>query len=301
MKRAFDEKPHSIGKLRRLEHPNFVTGHGAMYNVDCLDLFSAVKDNSIDCIFADPPFNLGKNYGTRVIQDRLSQEDYLKWTKTWLSECARVLKPGGSLFIYHIPQWLILIGTYLNTLDSMQFRDWIAIKMKNGFPIRNRLHPAHYGLLYYVKRGKRFKFHVVRTPSPVCRHCGGLIRDYGGYKRKYKKLKGNKNVPLIQLDDVWDDTTPNIHRKSRPKGINELPVVISERVMLISTNKGDVFLDPFVGGGSTLYVAETNDRYWIGSEIGKTKYAIKRILEAPQAIACTVLPKKLHSVFQEVE
>jgi site-specific DNA-methyltransferase (adenine-specific) len=73
-----------------------------LLHADCLQLFGEIKDNVLDCIFADPPFNLGKNYGARSIRDNLPTSEYFAWTQQWVSECVRVLKPGGSLFIYHI-------------------------------------------------------------------------------------------------------------------------------------------------------------------------------------------------------
>ena len=273
-----------------------VTKKGMLYQGDCLALLKKLKSNSIDCIFADPPFNLGKNYGSNKVTDQLPEEKYLEWTHCWLSECARVLKPGGSLFIYHVPKWLVQISNYLNRLENLDFRHWIAIKMKNGFPVRGRLHPAHYGLLYYTKQGRKKKFHIVRVPSPVCRHCGELIRDYGGYRKKYKT--NNQNIPLIQLADIWDDVSPNIHRKSRPKTINELPLVIPERAILMSTNKGDIVLDPFAGGGGTLSVAEINGRYWIGSELGTTTHASRRILMETKLLKKEVEPpNKIRNIF----
>ena len=271
------------------------TNKGTLFEGDCLALLSKIKPNSIDCIFADPPFNLGKDYGSRKVGDQLAEKEYIDWTHSWLSECVRVLKPGGSLFVYHIPKWLINISNYLATLEEMEFRHWIAIRMKNGFPIRGRLHPAHYGLLYYVKKGRKNKFHVVRTPSPTCRHCGELIRDYGGYRKKYRTNK--QNIPLIQIADVWDDISPNIHRKGRPKAVNELPSAIPERAILISTNKGDIVFDPFAGGGISLITAELNERYWLGSELGTTSYAPTRILKETKSMQQTAFPAKIKSVF----
>jgi site-specific DNA-methyltransferase (adenine-specific) len=272
------------------------TARGALYHADCLDLLAATKDKSVDCIFADPPFNLGKQYGSQKAKDERPKIDYEHWTRRWVSESVRVLKPGGSLFIYHIPKTLIHIASYLNNFDEMEFRNWIAIKMKNGFPSRNRLHAAHYGMLYYVKRGRRAKFRVLRDPSPTCRHCDGLLRDYGGYIDKYRK--NGDNVPLIRLADVWDDINPNIHCKNRPKSINELPSLISERVIRMSTKKDDVVLDLFVGGGSTLSMAQHHGRYWIGSEIGSTAYARRRILKEPGARKRVNVPAKINRLFR---
>jgi site-specific DNA-methyltransferase (adenine-specific) len=271
------------------------TEFGALYHGDCMDVIRRIKDNSIDCVFADPPFNLGKNYGSLVVADSKPESQYFEWMKGWISECVRVLKPGGTLFVYHIPRWLIPLGAYLNNCDEMEFRHWIAIKMKNGFPIRHRLHPAHYGLLYYVKRGRKFRFNVCRHPSPQCRHCGELIRDYGGYKKKYKT--DHNDIPLIQLADVWDDVSPNIHRKNRPRAVNELPSVVPERAILMATRKNDLLLDPFVGGGISLGIAERNGRYWIGCELGTTANAIARIVDEPAASIRRDAPERVQRVF----
>jgi len=272
------------------------TSKGALYQADCLDLLKMIKEDSIDCIFADPPFNLGKDYGTARIQDKFHSVIYMNWTREWLDECVRILKPGGSMFIYHMPHRQLPIWNHLNTFEEMQFRNWIAIKMKNGFPVTNRLHPAHYGLLYFVKKGRKAKFHVVRHPSPICRHCGGLIRDYGGYRKKYRV--DSEQIPLVRIADIWDDVSPQIHKKKRPKSINELPTIISERAILLSTNKGDIVLDPFAGGASTLSAAEKHNRYWIGCELGITVHAKRRLVEDSEAKQRKRIPKQVRRVFK---
>jgi site-specific DNA-methyltransferase (adenine-specific) len=272
------------------------TARGALYRIDCLNLLARTKDKSVDCVFADPPFNLGKHYGSNKVRDERPSGEYLHWTRRWVSECVRVLKPGGSLFVYHIPKTLIEIGAYLNYFDDMEFRNWIAIKMKNGFPSTNRLHAAHYGMLYYIKRGKRSRFRVLRYPTPTCRHCHGLLRDYGGYIEKYRT--NGEDVPLIRIADVWDDVNPNIHHKNRPKSINELPSVIPERIILMATKKDDVILDPFAGGGGTLSMAERHERYWVGSEIGSTVHACTKILNEPRVKKRATVPSRINRLFR---
>jgi site-specific DNA-methyltransferase (adenine-specific) len=290
--------PRTAGGSLPFIAPALISAKGVLYQADCLTILPGIESNSVDCVFADPPFNLGKDYGSRNAADRMSDQEYWAWTARWILECTRILKPGGSLFIYHLPRWLVRIGGFLDSMDNMQFRNWIAIKMKNSFPVKNRLHPAHYGLLYYVKPGRKSKFHVLRMPSPVCRHCGKLIRDYGGYQKKYKTVAGNSKVPLIRLADVWDDTGPNIHRKSRPKAVNELPLSIPERAIQMSTNRGDIVFDPFAGGGSTLHAAEKNGRYWLGCEIGTTTYARDRLMGQAQASERTTAPRKITGVLR---
>src|SRR5438552_2439498 len=105
-------------------------------------------------------------------------------------------------------------------------------------------------------------FNRVRLPIPTCRHCGRDIKDYGGH-RKYLNPAG------LNLTDFWDDTSPARHQKDKSRWhINELKPMIPERCIRISTNPGDIILDPFGGGGSTYVCAERLERRWVGVEIG---------------------------------
>ena len=110
----------------------------------------------------------------------MAERDYVEWCKLWIDDCIRVLKPGGSFFLYNIPKWNILLGAYLME-RGLTFRHWIAVSIKFGLPIGGRLYPAHYSLLYYGK-GKPKTFRSTRTPIQTCRHCGGEVKDYGGHR-----------------------------------------------------------------------------------------------------------------------
>src|SRR5579863_5532032 len=85
--------------------PTFSTSRGALYQTDCLNLLDSIRDESIHTVFADPPFNLGKDYGRGAQADELQVGDYLSWCKSWIDECIRVVRPGGAIFIYNLPQW----------------------------------------------------------------------------------------------------------------------------------------------------------------------------------------------------
>jgi site-specific DNA-methyltransferase (adenine-specific) len=239
--------------------PAFSTHLGAVYNTDCMHLLAAIKDESVDCVFADPPFNLGKDYGNGSRKDSLPTAEYLDWCFRWIDECVRVIKPGGAIFIYSLPQWAYHFSVHVES-HGMLFRHWIAVSMKGTFPRGRKLYPAHYALLYFTK-GTPGTFNRLRLPVPKCRHCGGDIKDYGGH-RKYLNPLG------LNLTDFWDDTAPARHRKFKARWhINELKPMIPARCIEMSTVKGDVVLDPFGGGGSTFEAAEKLFRYWIGSEI----------------------------------
>ena len=278
----------------------FINSKGVLIQDDCLNVMAKIKSNSIDCIFADPPFNIKKSYHDTNYKDNMAKLQYEHWVEEWLQESVRIIKPGGSLFVYHMPSYLIKIAAFLNARPEMIFKNWIALSMKNGFPIKKKLHPAHYGLLYYVKNGAETTFNVVRTKVATCRNrkCNLLQKDYGGYRNKFKKYEDEDGVPWIQISDFWEDTRPVRHYKNRPVRINELPYEIPERAISLSTKKGDVVFDPFGGSGSTYFAACVNNRNWIGSEVGNCSYIIQRLLGFETNLMQT-FPKKIMNVFHK--
>ncbi|PKN52368.1 MAG: site-specific DNA-methyltransferase [Deltaproteobacteria bacterium HGW-Deltaproteobacteria-13] len=249
--------------------PFLSTQHGVLFDRDCLKVMSIMRSETIDCVFADPPFNLGKDY-KNGFNDKVAAVEYFEWCRQWINECSRLLKPGGAFFLYGTPELAIQFASVMN--QRLTFRHWIAITMKGTYSRGKKLYPAHYALLYYT-RGEPRIFNKVRIPIPVCRHCGKEIKDYGGHRNKL-------NPAGLNLTDFWDDTSPNRHKryKVRP-GVNELKLMIPERAILISTEPGDLVFDPFGGGGTTFQAAEANHRNWIGTELFDCNYIECRLNE----------------------
>ena len=262
---SFDVTPFVLNGTR----PNYTTALGALFAGDCVQVLKKIRAEVVDTVFADPPFNLGKVYGENTTDD-LPEQEYLDWCKTWVSECARTLKPGGSLFIYNLPKWNIPIGAYLGEL-GLEFRHWISIEISACLQIPVRLHPSHYSLLYYSK-GKPKTFRRIRTPILKCRHCGGEVKDYGGHRDAM-------NPNGVTLKDVWTDIPPVRHWKfkSQSRRANALSTKILDRVVEMSTVPGDVVLDPFGGSGTTFVVCEAKERRWLGIEIDYAQEIIERL------------------------
>ncbi|MBS4207128.1 site-specific DNA-methyltransferase [Bacillus sp. FJAT-50079] len=246
--------------------PVFTTELGELYNEDSLSLIKSLPKESVDLIFADPPFNLNKTYESNI-NDKLTKEEYLKWTEEWILGCIKLLKEGGSFFIWNLPLWNTYSAEILN--KHLNLRHWIAVDIKYSLPIANKLYPSHYSLLYYIKGEKPNTFNQERLPLEICKRCGGDIKDYGGYKDKLNE-KG------LTLPDVWKDISPVRHRKYKTRGSNQLPVNLLERIISMASNEGDVVFDPFGGSGTTYIVSEILKRQWIGSEIGPCDLIIKR-------------------------
>jgi len=256
----------------------YTTASGCLYRGDCLEFLGTIADESVATFFADPPFNLSKDYGSNG-SDNIPDADYLNWCEKWLGEGVRALAPGGALFVYNLPKWLMPLGTYLGSLGGMTFKHWIAIDKAHSLPIPNRLSTSHYGLLYFIKgdRPRVFDRDAVRIPIQVCRHCGREVKDYGGHK-KYLNPKG------LNLSDVWDDIPPVRHKRYKTRQANQLAPVILERIILLSTRPGDLVCDPFAGAGTTAYVAEKLGRRWISYELNDCEPAKCRLDELANGV-----------------
>jgi len=252
-------------KPLRLE---FKTRLGKLYRGDCISLLNKMESESVDLVFADPPFNLDKFYASKM-NDNLRADEYLEWCKEWALECARVLKYGGSLFIWNLPKWNLVIGNYLS--HFLTFRHLIAVDIKYRLPIAGRLYPSHYSLLYFCKGEKPKTFHPDRLPMEVCPECVTDLKDYGGYKDRM-------NPKGINLTDVWYDIPPVRHAKyKKRKEANELSIKLLDRVLEMASNDGDVVFDPFGGSGTTYVMAELKRRKWVGIELGPTDVIKKRL------------------------
>lgn len=245
----------------------YETELGRLYQGDCLDLMQNMDSDSVDLIFADPPFNLNKLYPSKI-DDNLKSDQYHRWCEKWADECIRILKPGGSFFIWNLPKWNIHMSGYLNR--QLTFRHWISVDIKYTLPIKGRLYPSHYSLLYYCKGERVTKFHPDRLPMSICPYCVGDLKDYGGYKHKM-------NPDGINITDVWLDISPVRHKKYKKRnGSNELSIKLLDRIIEMASNEGNTVFDPFGGSGTTYAVSEIKKRKWIGIEIGPVEDIITR-------------------------
>lgn len=225
-----------------------------IYNKDCLNVLSGLQKNSVDMVFADPPFNLGKKYNK--YKDIMLDSEYIVWCGEWIKECCRILKDNGNLFIHNIPLWLMYYSEILNKTD-MVFRHWIVWDAPT-FPMGKSLQPNHYGILWYSK-SKKSKVYELRYPHKRDKS-GRLIKDYGG------KIGGIHPFGAL-VSDVWTD----IHRvkHKRDKHPCQLPIHLLDRILLLSTDVNDIVLDPFMGVGTTGLSCKRLNRNFIGIDIDK--------------------------------
>ena len=224
---------------------------------DCLLLLKEMPSDSIDVVFADPPFNLKKRYNR--YKDSLELIEYIDWCEKWLTEIIRITKPTGSIFVHNIPKWLTFYVGILN--QYAYFKHWIVWNAPSS-PMGKSLQPNHYGILFYTKQSNNTKIYELRMPHERERKTTFLRKDYGG-----KKGGLHPFGPLVS--DVWSDIHRIKHAKYRNEHPCQLPIHLLERIILLTTDQYDIVFDPFIGTGTTAVAAKKLNRKFIGFELAQ--------------------------------
>jgi len=219
---------------------------------DCIEEMRNLPSNIIDLAFADPPYNLKKDYG--LYGDSNSPSDYLEWTEKWLFEIIRLLKPEGSFYLLNLPKWTIHHAVFL---DQFLYRQntiaWDALSTPRG-----KIMPAHYSLLYYTKSKLNYTYNQLMSKHNWS-HCA-----------REKCIEERKTSSLSEepFSDIWTNIYRVKHRgKRHEQHPTQLPLVFMERIILTSSNEGNLIFDPFLGVGTTAIAAKLLQRDYIGIEI----------------------------------
>ena len=213
---------------------------------DALVLFNAIESESIDLIIADPPYNLGKDYGNN--QDLKGFDEYLDFTKSWLAQAKRVLKPEGSIYVFMGVRFISYIYHILDRELGMFFNSWIVWHYTQGIGKTRGFSPRHDDILLFNK-SSNFVFNLddVRVPQ------------------KYYRLRNNMRG--ANPSDVWRFSHVHYSEPNRQNHPTQKPEGLIERMVLPSSNRGGIVLDPFSGSGTTLRVCQQLGRDAIGFEI----------------------------------
>lgn len=223
---------------------------------DALEILKQYPDNSIDLVFADPPYNLNKEY--QAYDDEHAEEEYIKWCNKWLQKYARILKPTGSLYVLNLPRWTMYHAKLLN--QHLFFQNWIVWDAMSE--PRGKVMPAHYGLLLYTKHPVNFTFNYSKVKKLDARYY--CLRSSCIRKRKAEGV--DDKMPLT---DIWWDIHRIKHRRDRDSHPCQLPEDLMERIIQLSSNKNDVVLDAFSGAGTTPVTAVKLGRQYVAIDIDK--------------------------------
>lgn len=256
-----------------MKKPIFADGDKyKLFQGNCLDILKQYKEDTFDCIFADPPYLLSNNgftchSGKRTNVNKGSWdvskgiESDLEFHKSWISACKRILKPTGTIWISGTYHSIYLCGSVLQLLGFQLLNDICWFKSNAPPNISCRYFTSSHETILWAKKDKKTK------------HCFNYTLMKNGIWTE-DKLKN----PKKQMRTVWSITSSKKNEKKIGKHPTQKPIDLLKRIILASTKEGDLILDPFSGSSTTGVVAYMLNRKFVGIEIEK-KYidlSIKR-------------------------
>lgn len=214
---------------------------------DAIEEMKKLPDNSVRLIVTDPPYNLNKNYGNN--QDKLEFDEYLDFSRQWLREAARVSTDDGTIYVFMGMRYISYIYNILEQELGMTFNSWITWFYTQGIGKIKGFSPRHDDILMFTKDPKKFVFHLddIRVPQK--------------FYRSVNNMRG------ANPGNVWEFSHMHYCNKNRKKHPTQKPEGLFERMVLASSNRGDIVLDPFVGSGTALRVCQQTGRKGIGIDI----------------------------------
>ena len=233
---------------------------------DCLDVLGNMKSNTIDLVFADPPYGIGKDFG--ISKDSfLNVNEYLNWSISWIDECMRVLKPGGTMYFMSSTQFMPALDRYVDD-NYFVINRIVWIYDSSGVQSKSKFGSLYEPILM-VTHNKNVNY--------TFNYQDILIEAKTGAKRKlidYRKTPPTPYNVMKVPGNVWDFSRVRFKMDEYENHPSQKPEALLERVILASSNKGDIVLDPFSGSFTTSSVAVRLGRKAIGIDINPDYYKI---------------------------
>lgn len=257
-------------------HPN-----GKLFQGDAADWLASLPPESVDMIFADPPYNLNKAEWDSFE----SQEAYIRWSLSWIEPAARALKPTGSMFVCGFSEIL----ADLKHPASKFFRGcrWLVWHYKNKANLGHDWGRSHESILHF-RKSSRFRLNVDAVRIPYGNHTLKYPSHPQAITSQYGHGRQNENWtphPLgAKPKDVLEiPTTCNGMGEKTPHPTQK-PEELLRRMVLAASQAGDLVLDPFSGSGTTVVVAEQLGRKWMGCDLNLeyNQWAVHRIESVPK-------------------
>jgi site-specific DNA-methyltransferase (adenine-specific) len=233
-------------------------------------LSNEVSDNSVDLIFVDPPYNIGKNFNGQ--KDRwATDEDYLNWCYKWIDLCIRKIKANGSMYIMTSTQFMPFFDIFIRKKMTILSR-LIWYYDSSGVQAKNYFGSMYEPILFCVKNRENYTFNADEI----------LVEAKTGAKRKL--IDYRKNPPQVYSSEkvpgnVWEFARVRYRMDEYENHPTQKPVALLERIIKASSNVGDTVLDPFSGTFTTSFVAKQLNRKSIGIELQEdyVKIGLRRL------------------------
>jgi site-specific DNA-methyltransferase (adenine-specific) len=229
---------------------------------DCIEHLGAMPAGSVNLIMADPPYNIGIDYGDGARADRRSDADYIEWSRAWIAAAARTLADDGAMWVicgqeYAADHQLAMRDAGLHWRNTVTWVETFGVNCRRKFNRTSR------PMFYAVKHPRRFTFNVPALTTPSAR------------QTKYGDKRANPAGKV--LDDVWPISRVCGTFRERVNGVpTQLPLELVRRVVCGLSRPSDLVCDPFTGSGTTGVVCIQHDRRFRGIELREEYAAIAR-------------------------
>lgn len=214
---------------------------------DAVEEMRKIPAQSVRLIITDPPYNLSKDYGNN--QDNWDFDAYLDFSRQWLGEAKRILTDDGTIYVFMGMRYISYIYAILERELGLTFNSWITWFYTQGIGKTKGFSPRHDDILMFTKHPQKYVFHLddVRIPQK--------------FYRSINNMRG------ANPGNVWEFSHMHYCNKNRKKHPTQKPEGLYERMILASSDCGDLVLDPFVGSGTLLRVCQQTGRRGIGIDI----------------------------------
>ena len=234
---------------------------------DCLNVLKGIKDNSIDLIFADPPYNIGKEFEKELME----KEEYIKWCEMWIDECMRILKRSGTFYLMAATQFMPYLDVYISSKYFVRARI-IWYYDSSGVQAKRYFGSLYEPILMVVKDKSKYIFN---SDEVMVDAKTGKQRNLIDYRGKIPKRYSTKKV----MGNVW--YIPRVRYKM-PEYENhptQKPEKLLDIIIRTSSKENQIVLDPFAGSFTTCAAANKLKRRCIGIEKNEeyVKIGIRRL------------------------
>lgn len=233
-------------------------------------LANEIEDNSVDLIFADPPYNIGKNFAG--CKDKWeTDEKYLTWCYQWLDLCICKLKPSGTFYVMTSTQFMPFFDLYLRTKLTILSR-LIWYYDSSGVQAKNYFGSMYEPILFCVKDKNNYTFN---SEAILVEAKTGAKRGLIDYRKNPPQPYNTEKVP----GNVWEFARVRYRMDEYENHPTQKPIALLERIIKASSKEGDLILDPFSGTFTTAFVAKTLNRRAIGIELQEdyVKIGLRRL------------------------
>jgi site-specific DNA-methyltransferase (adenine-specific) len=268
---------------------------------DSLDILTCeIPDDSMDLIFVDPPYNIGKNFNG--LKDKwVTDEEYLNWCYKWIEQCIKKLKSTGSLYIMTSTQFMPYFDIFIRERITILSR-LVWYYDSSGVQARKYYGSMYEPVLFCVKDPNNYTFNAQDI----------LVEAKTGAKRKL--IDYRKNPPQVYNSEkvpgnVWEFARVRYRMDEYENHPTQKPVALLERIIKASSNVGDTVLDPFSGTFTTSFVAQQLGRKSVGIELQEeyVKIGLRRLKLADEykgenkILDEIVLQSKVEFNYEEIE